>query len=44
MELGLRRKYEDGLMHAIVKISKLDDGGKAVGNMKNNPLLDTGAY
>ena len=31
-------------MHAIVKMRKLDDEGKAVGNMNNNPLLDTRAY
>ena len=43
MELGLPRKYDDGLMHAIVKRRKLDGEGKAVGNMNNNPLLDTRA-
>ena len=31
-------------MHAIVNMRKLDDEGKAVGNMNNNPLLDTRAY
>ena len=44
MELGLPRKDDDGLMYAIVKRRKLDDEGKAVGNMNNNPLLDTIAY
>ena len=44
MELGLPTKYDDGLMHAIVKRCKLDDEGKAVGNMKNNPLLGTRSY
>ena len=39
MELGLPRKDDDGLMHAIVKRRKMDDGLKAVGNMNNNPLL-----
>ena len=31
-------------MHAIVKRSKLDYEGKDVGNMNNNPLLDTRSY
>ena len=44
MELGLPRKDDDGLMHAIVKRRKLYDKGKAVGNMNNNPLLDTIPY
>ena len=44
MDIGLPRKYDDGLMHAIVKRRKLDDEGKDVGNMNNNPLLDTRAY
>ena len=44
MELGLTRKYDDGSMHATVKRRKLYDEGKAVGNMNNNPLLDTIAY
>ena len=43
MELGLPRKYDDGLMNAIVKRRKMDDEGKAAGNMNNNPLLDTRA-
>ena len=41
MELGLPIKDDDGLMHAIVKRRKLGDEGKAVVNIKNNPLLDT---
>ena len=41
MELGLPRKDDDGLMHAMVKRRKMDDEGKAVGNMINNPLFDT---
>ena len=44
MELGLPRKDDDRLMHAIVKRRKLDDEGKTVGNMNNNPLLDTRTY
>ena len=44
MELGLPRKDYDRLMHAIVKRRKLDDEGKAVEKMNNNPLLDTIAY
>ena len=40
----LPRKYDDGLIHAIVKRRKLDDEDKAVVNMNNNPLLDTRAY
>ena len=44
MELGLSIKDDDGLMHAIVKKHKIDDEGKNVGNMNNNPLLDTRAY
>ena len=44
MELGLPREYDDRLMHLIVKRRKMDDEGKAVGNMNNNPLLDTWAY
>ena len=44
MALGLPRKYDDGLMHAIVKRRKLDNEGKAVGKMNTNPLLDTRAY
>ena len=31
-------------MHAIVNSRKLDDEGKAVGNMNNNPLLDNISY
>ena len=42
--LVYRRKYDDGLMHTILNRRKLDDEGKAVGNMNNNPLLDTIAY
>ena len=46
MELFLPRKKndDDGLIHAIVGRRKLDDEGKDVGNMKNNPLLDTITY
>ena len=44
MEPGLPQKYDDWLMYKIVKVRKLDDEGKAVGNMKNNQLLDTRAY
>ena len=44
MALGLPRKYDDGLMHAIVKRRDMDDEGKSVGSMNNNPLLDTIAY
>ena len=43
-KLGLPRKDDDGLMHTIVKRRKLDDAEKAVGNMNNDPLLDTRAY
>ena len=44
MELGLPRKYDDGLMHTIVKRRKLDDEGKSFGKMNNNPMIDTRAY
>ena len=44
MELGLPRKDDDRLMHAIVKGRKLDNEGKSIGNMNNNPLLDTREY
>ena len=44
MELGLPRKDYDRLMHKIVKIRKLDDEEKSLGNMNNNPLLDTISY
>ena len=44
MEPGLPQKYDDWLMYKIVKVRKLDDEGKAVGNTNNNPLLDTIAY
>ena len=43
MEIGLLRKDDGKLMHTIVKRRKLDDEVKAVGNMNNNPLLDTRA-
>ena len=41
MELGLSRKNDDILMHALVNTRTLYDEGKAVGNMNNNPLLDS---
>ena len=44
MELGLPRRDDDGLMHAIVKRRKINDEGKAVRTMNNNPLIDTRAY
>ena len=44
MELGLQIKDYDGLMHTIVKRRKLDDEGNDVGNMNNNPLIDTRSY
>ena len=44
MELGLPRKDNCGLIHAIVNRRKLDAEDKAVGNMNNKPLLDTRAY
>ena len=44
MDLGLPRKYYDRLMHTIVKRRKLNNKGKAVGNINNNPLLDTRSY
>ena len=44
MELGLPRKDDDWLMHEIVKKHKLDDEGKAVVNINNNPLVCTRAY
>ena len=44
MELWLPRKYDDGLTHTILKRRNMDDEVKAVGNMNNNPLLDTIAY
>ena len=44
MELGLLRKNDDGLIHAILNRRKMDDEVKAVGNVNNNPLLDTRAY
>ena len=44
MELRLLRRYDDGLIHIIVKICKLDDEGKDVGTMNNNPLIDTREY
>ena len=31
-------------MQAIVKMRNLDDEGKAVGSINNNPLFDTGSY
>ena len=43
MEVGLPRKYYDGLMHAVVKRRNLDDEGKDVGTMNNNPQLGTRA-
>ena len=39
-----KKNDDDGLIHAIVGRRKLDDEGKDVGNMKNNPLLDTITY
>ena len=44
MELGLLRKNDDGLVHAILNRRKMDDEVKAVGNMNNNPLIYTIAY
>ena len=44
MKLGLLRREDGGLMHAIVKRRKLDYEGKIVGIMNNNSLLDTRAY
>ena len=44
MELGLLRKDDEGLMHAILKSRKLDDEGKNVENTNNKALLDTIAY
>ena len=44
MELGLPRKDYDRLMHATVKRRKLNNEGKAVGNINNNPLIDTIPY
>ena len=44
MELDLPRKDDDGLMHKIAKRRTLNDEGKAVVNMNNNPLLDTRVY
>ena len=44
MELWLPRKDGDGLMHSIVKRRELDDEGKAVETINNNPLLDTRSY
>ena len=44
IELWLLRKDNDGLIYAIVKTRKLDDGVKAVGNMNNNPLLYNRSY
>ena len=44
MELGLPRKDDNGLMHAILKRRKRDDEVMAVGNMYNNPLIYTRAY
>ena len=44
MELGLPRKDDNGLMHAILKRRKRDDEVKSVENMYNNPLLVTRAY
>ena len=44
MELGLSRNNDDNLMHAIVKMRKLDDEVKSIGNMNNNPLFNTRAY
>ena len=44
MEFVLPRKDDDRLMHKIVNMPKIDDEGKAVGNMNNNPLLDNRAY
>ena len=44
MELGLPRKNDNRLMHALVKRRKLDGEVKAVGNINNNSLLGTRAY
>ena len=44
MEIWLPGRDDDGLVQATVKIRKLDDEGKVVGIMNNNPLLDTRAY
>ena len=44
MELGLLRRDDDGLMHAIVNICNLDDEFKDAGTMNKNPMLDTRVY
>ena len=44
MELGILRKDDDRLMHAIVMRRKMYDKGKAIGTMNNNPLIDTRSY
>ena len=44
MDLGLPGKDDNGLMHKIVKRLKLNNEGKDVGNMNNNPLIDTRSY
>ena len=44
MEIGLTRKDDDRLMHAIVRRRKMDYEYKAVGNMNNNLLIDARAY
>ena len=41
MDLGLPGKDDNGLMHKIVKRLKLNNEGKDVVNMNNNPLLGT---
>ena len=44
MELGFPRKYDGGLMHAIVKKRDLDEEVKDVGTVNNNPLIDNRSY
>ena len=44
MDLWLPCGEDDSLMHAIVKLSKIDDDGNPIGTESTNPLVDTRAY
>ena len=44
MELGLPRGEDDSLMHAIVKLRKLNEDVNPIETESTNPLVDTRAY
>ena len=44
MELGLPRGSDNALMHALVKIRKLDNDDKPIGTEHSNALIDTRSY